>query len=84
MTHSRRHAHTHMVQVTISRWRAGGGGGGGRGNNNKQVISRIKFAYPRLTLKEGTTVKSNHTKRFSAHDFLCVGLPSHISRTNNK
>ena len=29
-------------------------------------------------------VKSDHTKRFPAHDFLCVGLPSQTSRTNNK
>ena len=38
--------------------------------NNKQVISTFKFGYPRLTLKEGYKVKSDHTKRLSAHDFL--------------
>ena len=37
-----------------------------------------------LTLKEGPKVKSEHIKRFPAHDFLCVGLPSQSSRTNNK
>ena len=44
----------------------------------------LKFGYPRLTLKEGPKVKSVHTKRFPAHDFLDVGLPSQTSRTNNK
>ena len=29
-------------------------------------------------------VKSDHTRRFPAHDFLYVGLPSQTSRTNNK
>ena len=29
-------------------------------------------------------VKSNHTKRFPAQDFLQVGLPSQTSRSNNK
>ena len=29
-------------------------------------------------------VKSVHTKRFSAHDFLYVGLPSQTSRMENK
>ena len=28
--------------------------------------------------------KSDHTRRFPAHDFLHVGLPSQTSRTNNK
>ena len=37
-----------------------------------------------LTLKERSKVKSGHTKRFPAHDFLYVGLPSQTSRTNNK
>ena len=52
--------------------------------NNKRVISTFKFGYPRLTLKEGSKVKSDHTKRFSAHDFLEVGFTFQISRTNNK
>ena len=29
-------------------------------------------------------VKCDHIKRFPAHDFLYVGLPSQTSRTNNK
>ena len=29
-------------------------------------------------------VKSDHTERFPAHDFLYVGLPSQTSRINNK
>ena len=29
-------------------------------------------------------MKSDHTKRFSAHNFLEVGFPSQTSRTNNK
>ena len=40
--------------------------------------------YPRTILKEGSKVKSDHTKRFPAHDFLYVGLPSQTSKTNNK
>ena len=40
--------------------------------------------YPRLTLKERSKVKSDHSNRFPAHDFLYVGLPSQTSRTNNK
>ena len=54
------------------------------GYNNKWVISIFKCGYPRLTLKEGPKVKSVHTRRFPAHDFLYVGLPSQTSRTNNK
>ena len=42
------------------------------------------FGYPRLILKEGPKVKSDHTRRFTAHDFVCVGLLSQSSRTNNK
>ena len=48
-----------------------------------RVISTFNFGYPRLTLK-GPKVKSDHTRRFPAHDFLYVGLPSQTSRTNNK
>ena len=48
------------------------------------VISTFKFGYPRLTLKEGPKVKSGHARRFPAHDFLYVGLPSKTSRINNK
>ena len=29
-------------------------------------------------------MKSDHTKRFPAHDFLQVGFPFQTSRTNNK
>ena len=42
----------------------------------------FKFGCPRLTLNERPKVKSDHTRRFPAHDFLC--LPSQTSRTNNK
>ena len=42
------------------------------------------FGYPHLTFKEGPKVISDHTKRFPAHDFLYVGIPSQSSRTNNK
>ena len=41
------------------------------------------FGCPRLTLNEGPKVKSNHTKRFPAHDFLCW-FTIQTSRTNNK
>ena len=50
----------------------------------KRVISTLKFGFPHLTLKEGPKVKSVHTRRFPAHDFLYVGLPSQTSRANNK
>ena len=53
-------------------------------SNNKQVISTFKFGCPHLTLKEGPKVKSDHTRRFPAHDFLYVGLPSQTSRIDNK
>ena len=51
------------------------------------IISEFKnfyLGYPHLTLKEGPKVKSDHTRRFPAHDFLYAGLPSQTSRTNNK
>ena len=38
--------------------------------NNKHIISTFKFGYPRLTLKEGPKVKSDHIRRFTAHDML--------------
>ena len=37
--------------------------------NNKRVISTFKFGYPRLTLKEGPKIKSDHMRRFLAHGF---------------
>ena len=46
--------------------------------------STLKFGYACLTLKEGPKVKSDHIKRFQAHHFLYVGIPSQTSRTNNK
>ena len=49
-----------------------------------QVIITFKFAYPCLTLKEGPKVKSDHIRRFAAHDFLLVGFTLQTSRTNNK
>ena len=52
--------------------------------NNKHVISTFKFGCPHLTLKEGSKVKSDHIRRFAAHDFLYVGLPSQTSRIDNK
>ena len=42
----------------------------------------FKFGYPRLTLKEGSKVKSDHIRRFPAHDFLDFTLQT--LRTNNK
>ena len=44
----------------------------------------FKFGYPCLTLKEGSKVKSDNSKRFPAHDFLSVGFILQTSRTNNK
>ena len=38
--------------------------------NNKRVISTLIIACPRLTLKDGLMVKSDHIRRFPAHDFL--------------
>ena len=49
-----------------------------------RVISNFKLGYLHLTLKKGSKVKSDHTNRFLANDFLKVGLPSQTSRTNNK
>ena len=37
-----------------------------------------------LTLREVPKVKAEHSKRFPAHDFLEVGLPSQTSWTRNK
>ena len=34
------------------------------------TISTSKFGYPHFTLKVGPKVKSEHIKRFLAHDFL--------------
>ena len=53
-------------------------------NLNKQDINTVNFGNPHLTLKERSKVKSDHTKRFPAHDFLDFGLPFQTSRTNNK
>ena len=39
----------------------------------KQVIGTFKFSYPRLTLKVGSTIKSDHIRRFPAHDFKQIG-----------
>ena len=52
--------------------------------NNKRAISTFKFGYPCLTLKEEPKVKSDHLKRFAAHDFLWVGFTLRTSRTNNE
>ena len=38
--------------------------------NHKQVINTFKFGYPRLALNEGPKVNSDHTRRFTAHDFI--------------
>ena len=42
-------------------------------DNDKQVISTLKFGYPCLTSK-GQKVKSEHIRRFLAHDFLQNGF----------
>ena len=52
-------------------------------NTNKQDIN-TNFGNPHLTLKEGPKVKSDHTKRFPAHDFLDFGFSFQSSRTNTK
>ena len=44
----------------------------------------FKFGCPRLTLKEGPKVKSDHIRRFQADNFLLVGFTLQTSRTNNK
>ena len=38
--------------------------------NGPVFFSTFKFGYPHLTLKDGSKVKSDHIKRFPAHDFL--------------
>ena len=57
-----------------------------RSNNKqvKQVISVIKFGYPNLTLNDGPKVKSEHIRRFLAHDSLEVGSTLQTSGTKNK
>ena len=52
--------------------------------NNKPVISTFKYGYCHLTSNEGSKVKSDHIRRFSAHNFLQIGFTSQTSRTNNK
>ena len=42
------------------------------------------FGYRYLTLKEGANVKSDHIKRFLAHDFLYVGFILQTSGTNKQ
>ena len=54
------------------------------GGHNKRVISTFKFGHAHFTLNEGQKVKSGHARRFPAHDFLYVGIPSKTSRTSNK
>ena len=44
----------------------------------------FKFGCPHLTLKEGLKVKSDHIRRFPAHDFLQGGFILQTSKTNNK
>ena len=51
---------------------------------NSQVVSTFTFGNPGLTMKQGPKVKSEHIRRFPAHDFLYVGSPSQNSRANNK
>ena len=46
--------------------------------------SMSRFGYAGLTLNERPKVKSVHTRRFPAHDFLHDGFTSQTSRTNNK
>ena len=38
--------------------------------NNRRDISTFKIGCARLTLKEGSKVKSKHIRTFPAHDFL--------------
>ena len=39
------------------------------------IINILKFGYPHLTLNNDHKVKSEHIRRFTAHDYLFVGLP---------
>ena len=52
--------------------------------SNKRDINTVNFGYPHLTLKQGPKVKSDHIKRFPAHDFLQVDLTLQTSRNMNK
>ena len=52
--------------------------------NNKGDIGHYRYEEPHLTLKEGSKVKSETSKRFGAHDFLKVVFTSKTSTTNNK
>ena len=52
--------------------------------NNRADIDHHRYQVPHLTLKEGSKVKSDPTKRFGAHDFLKVVFTSKTCTTNNK
>ena len=53
-------------------------------DQEKVIYKHLRFCYPHLTSKEGPKVKSDHIKRFPAHDFLHIGFTLQTSRTNNK
>ena len=52
--------------------------------NNRGDIVHHRYQVPHSTLKEGSKVKSDPTKRFGAHDFLEVVFTSKTSTTNTK
>ena len=52
--------------------------------NNKGDIGHYKYQGPHSTLKAGSKVKSDLTKRFGAHDFLEVIFTFKTSMTNNR
>ena len=56
----------------------------GGGHNNKRVISNFRFSLASFDLERGAQGQIRRTRRFPAHDFLYVGLPSQTSRTDNK
>ena len=49
-----------------------------------KLLALLSLAILIWPWRRGSKVKSDHTNRFPAHDFLYVGLPSETSRTNNK
>ena len=52
--------------------------------NDKGDIGHYRYEQSHLTLKEGSKVKSETSKRSGAHDFLKVVFTSKTGTTNNK
>ena len=45
------------------------------------IYKHFKFGYPCLTLKEGPKVKSDHNRKFPAHDSVLVDFTSKMAES---